>query len=471
MKNISNQILKVVSKEFSVDLKDISFDTGPGDLIKWDSLGSLRLVMSIEKEFNIQLSIDDIVTVNNIKDLIKVVSNLLKVDEKDFNNKRSSLTSNKISDIIRFPKIVYSGLGSLNSLSSIDLDTVAIITGPSSYANEIADKVERQLENVKFRRFLRSKGEPKEKDIKGLASKLKKFSPKKILAIGGGSTIDIAKLAWLIYEQPDYNLGTFDNGIQDLKLRKKASFVAIPTTFGSGSEASSAAAFTRNNEIKKTILVSHDFLPDYVILDPELGLSASNLTLFSSAFDALTHAIEGYVSIIDKPLLNPIAIIAMKEIIKVLDYITEKNIDIKHLETLCNAAYYAGIIQNHCSVGLTLFFAHQLTSYGVNHGTAVAIFLAPVIEFNSNRSEKYSNLIKEMGFKSINELINKISSTLNKSKICPNNKIINKIVKNKSLIVDSAMMDVTFRTNPIAPSKHEVEAIFDNAIKKINRYE
>ena len=138
-------------------------------------------------------------------------------------------------------------------------------------------------------------------------------------------------------------------------------------------------------------------------MDPELGLSASNLTLFSSAFDALTHAIEGYVSIIDKPLLNPIAIIAMKEIIKVLDYITEKNIDIKHLETLCNAAYYAGIIQNHCSVGLTHSFAHQLTSYGVNHGTAVAIFLAPVIEFNSNRSEKYSNLIKEMG---LNQLMN-----------------------------------------------------------------
>ena len=132
-------------------------------MVKWDSLGSLRLVMSIEKEFNIQLSIDDIVTVNNIKDLIKVVSNLLKVDEKDLNNKHKFPTLNKISDIIKFPKTIYSGLGSLNSLSSIDLDTVAIILGPSSYAKEIADKVERQLENVKSRRFLRSKGEPKRK--------------------------------------------------------------------------------------------------------------------------------------------------------------------------------------------------------------------------------------------------------------------------------------------------------------------
>ena len=88
-------------------------------------------------------------------------------------------------------------------------------------------------------------------------------------------------------------------------------------------------------------------------MDPELGLSASNLTLFSSAFDALTHAIEGYVSIINKPILNPIAIMAIKEIFKVLDNIKEQNTDIKFLETLCNAAYYAGIIQNHCSVGLT----------------------------------------------------------------------------------------------------------------------
>ena len=81
-------------------------------------------------------------------------------------------------------------------------------------------------------------------------------------------------------------------------------------------------------------------------MDPELGLSASNLTLFSSAFDALTHAIEGYVSIINKPILNPIAIMAIKEIFKVLDNIKEQNTDIKFLETLCNAAYYAGIIES-----------------------------------------------------------------------------------------------------------------------------
>ena len=467
MKNITDQILKVVSKEFSVGLKDINLDTGPGDLVKWDSLGSLRLVMSIEKEFNIQLTIDDIVTVNSIKDLIKVVSNLLNVEEKDLNNKHKFPTLNKITDIIKFPKTVYSGLGSLNSLSSIEIDKVAIILGPSMYAKEIANKVERQLNNIKSKRFLRNKGEPKEKDIKDLASRLKKFSPKHILAIGGGSTIDIAKLAWLKYEQPNYDLGNFDDGIQDFKLRKKASFIAVPTTFGSGSEASSAAAFIRDNEIKKTILVSHDFLPDYVILDPELGLSASNLTLFSSAFDALTHAIEGYVSIINKPILNPIAIMAIKEIFKVLDNIKEQNTDIKFLETLCNAAYYAGIIQNHCSVGLTHSFAHQLASYGVSHGVAVAMFLTPVIEFNSNRSEKYTNLIKEIGFKSINELIDNISAKLNKSKIYPNDKIINKIVKNKSLIIESAMMDITFRTNPIVPNKSEVETIFDNAIKKI----
>ena len=235
MKNISDQILKVVSKEFSVGLKDINLDTGPGDLVKWDSLGSLRLVMSIEKEFNIQLTIDDIVTVNSIKDLIKVVSNLVNVEEKDLNNKHKFPTLNKITDIIKFPKTVYSGLGSLNSLSSIEIDKVAIILGPSMYAKEIANKVERQLNNIKSKRFLRNKGEPKEKDIKDLASRLKKFSPKHILAIGGGSTIDIAKLAWLKYEQPNYDLGNFDDGIQDLKLRKKASFIAVPTTFGSGS--------------------------------------------------------------------------------------------------------------------------------------------------------------------------------------------------------------------------------------------
>ena len=468
MKNISERIFDVVSREFSVKIDKISHDTGPGDLAKWDSLGSLRLVMSIEKEFNVQLSIDDVVAINSIKDLVGVVSALVQGEELDFDDITKSATSTQVADVLRVPNIIYCGEGSLNSIKSMELDSVAVILGSSLYAEEIIDKVNGLIDkNIKFQKFIRPAGEPKESDIKNLASKLIDFSPKQILAIGGGSTIDIAKLAWLIYEKPDFKLDDSSTTIQELGLRKKASFIAIPTTFGSGSEASSSAAYTRNNESKKTILVSHDFLPDKVILDPTLGLSSSNEILFSSAFDALTHAIEGYVSIVDKPFLNPMAIMAIKEIFKALNNIKNKNTDIKVLEKLCNAAYHAGIIQNHCSVGLTHSFAHQLTAHGVSHGTGNAMFLNPVIEYNSKRSEKYKVLVEEIGFNSVKDLMDHISLIFNKSQICPNQNIIKNIIKNKSSIIEATMKDITFRTNPVEPSKAEVEAIFDHTMKKI----
>ena len=468
MKNISDRIYDVVSREFSVGIDKISHDTGPGDLAKWDSLGNLRLVMLIEREFDIQLSIDDVVEINSIKDLIGVVSALVKEEKLGFSARAASASSIQKTQLLRVPNTVYCGEGSLNSLKSIELDSVAVILGSSLYTNKIIDKVEELLaKNIKFQKFIRPIGEPKESDIKDLASKLIDFSPKQILAIGGGSTIDTAKLAWLIYEKPDFQLDDFGTSIQDLGLRKKASFIAIPTTFGSGSEASSAVAFTRNNEIKKTILVSHDFLPDKVILDPALGSSANSAILFPSAFDALTHAIEGYVSIVDNQFLNPMAIMVIKEILETLNNIRNENTDIKVLEALCYSAYYAGIIQNHCSVGLTHSFAHQLTNYGVSHGTGNAMFLNTVMEYNSTRSKKYKVLAEEIGFNSVKDLIDHISLIFKKSQICPNQSIIESIIKDRSVIIEGSMNDMTFRTNPVELSKDDVEIIFDNTMKNI----
>ena len=468
MKNTISRIYDVVCKEFSVRIDEISDDTGPGDLAKWDSLGNLRLVMSIESEFDIQLSIDDVVTINSIKDLIEVVSVLVQDEKLDFSARAVSASSIQASHILRIPNIIYCGVGSLSSLKSMELDSVAVILGPSIYANEIFEKVRDLIgKDIKLQKFIRPIGEPKDSDIKELALKLIDFSPKQILAIGGGSTIDTAKLAWLIYEKPDFQLDDVVISIQDLGLRKKASFIAIPTTFGSGSEASSAAAYTRNNETKKTILISHDFLPDKVVLDPALGLSANGVILFSSAFDALTHAIEGYVSIVDNPFLNPIAITSIKEILKALNNIRNENTDIKVLETLCNSAYFAGIIQNHCSVGLTHSFAHQLTGYGISHGIGNAMFLNTVMEYNSTRSNRYKVLAEEIGFNSVKDLMDHISLVFINSKITPNQTIIENIIKDKSLIIAGAMSDVTFRTNPVELSKVELETIFDNTMKKM----
>ena len=161
------------------------------------------------------------------------------------------------------------------------------------------------------------------------------------------------------------------------------------------------------------------------------------------------------------------AIMVIKEILKTLNNIRNENTDIKVLEALCYSAYYAGIIQNHCSVGLTHSFAHQLTSYGVSHGTGNAMFLNTVMEYNSTRSKKYKVLAEEIGFNSVKDLIDHISLIFKKSQICPNQSIIESIIKDKSVIIEGSMKDMTFRTNPVELSKDDVEIIFDNTMKNI----
>ena len=151
---------------------------------------------------------------------------------------------------------------------------------------------------------------------------------------------------------------------------------------------------------------------------------------------------------------------------QVAKYIKE-NTDIKVLETLCNSAYFAGIIQNHCSVGLTHSFAHQLTGYGISHGIGNAMFLNTVMEYNSTRSNRYKVLAEEIGFNSVKDLMDHISLVFINSKITPNQTIIENIIKDKSLIIAGAMSDVTFRTNPVELSKVELETIFDNTMKKM----
>jgi len=470
MKEIESRVYHLICEQFSVTKEEVTYDTGPGDLAKWDSIGQLRLILAIEQEYDIQLSVDDVMSFNNVKNIIE----FLTTKDSQIDKKKTSEQDEKVSvsydfHPIRVPSTTYWGNGSLSVVKSFDFTRIALITGSSSYAISVVDNVRNLLPNyIDFQDFRRPNGEPNEGDIIRLAKKLSEFSPNHIIVVGGGSTIDIAKLSWLLYEKPDFRLSDVDSTIYDLNLRNKSTFTAIPTTFGSGSEVSSAAAFTKMNETNKTIFVSHDLIPDKVILDPSLGKGADQTVIYSSAFDALSHAIEGYVSIINYPPLEPSAIMAVKNILDMLNKMKSNGMTNEISETLCFSAYYSGIVQNHCSVGLTHSFAHQLGGFGVGHGLANALFLIPVIEFNSTRSNKYLKLINEIGYESVDTFINVISNLLNESSLLPiESDIFNNIVNNKSVIVDGTMEDITFRTNPVSLTKNEVEIVFDNFIEKI----
>jgi len=466
MDEIISKVFSILSEQFSVSDNEITDETGPGDLAKWDSIGQLRLILELEKQFNIQLSVDDVMSINNVRDIIHVINKFGQDGEKQSEDQEGKIAISSVFHPVRVPSTTYWGKNSLSVIKDLNLDRIAVVTGSSKYSEGITEKVRRLVsENTAFQTLQRPKGEPIENDVAKLSKMLLQFSPTHIIAIGGGSTIDIAKLSWLLYERPDFRLGDVDGSIIDLKLRQKASFIAVPTIFGSGSEVSSAAAFTKENDCGKSILVSHDFIPDQVILDPLLGRSARLSTVYSSAFDALTHALEGYVSVINHPMLEPVAIRTIKDIIQAMKKIKSEGISADVLESLCYSAYYAGIVQNHCSVGLTHSFAHQLGHNGVSHGAANAMFLISVIDFNAKKLDKYNILATEIGHKSIFHLTDDIKKILNESSIIPSKEKLESIVSDKTRIVSGAMEDITFRTNPVILDRSEVETVFDNAMK------
>ena len=467
MSSIKEKTYSVVSKQFSLSVGEVSDETSPIEVASWDSIGQLRLTLELEKQFNVKLSIDDLMSMNNVGDIVTVLSKHLHEGQGE--NENDSITgASPALHPIRVPRKTYWGRESLSALSEIDFDRVAIIAGSSEYANNVVRRISSIIsDDTEMSVFNKPAGEPKESDILDLSHQITKFSPTQILAVGGGSTMDIAKMVWLLYENTGFDLAQLSGSVSELTLRQKSGFIAIPTLFGSGSEVSSAAAFTRKGTFNKAIVVHDELVPDLVVLDSRLANSVSTDGWFSGAFDALTHCIEGYASIVNNSMLKPIALTMIGNILKTIDNALRNGITDDVNEFLCYQAYYAGLIQNHCSVGLVHSFAHQLESFGLPHGVANALFLLPVMEYNSEKIEKYDIMARDTGFESKQAFFEKIKELINKSGVLPGQTKINEIKKSKAKIIAGAMGDITFRTNPVALDESQVGIVFDNTMRDI----
>lgn len=468
MKEIKSNLFALIAKLFSVNVEEINENQRPGDISGWDSIGQLQLILKIEQAFNISLSVDDVMSMNNIGNIITLLS---KNEVSQVIEKNQEVTVHAPSTFypIRIPKNIFWGIGSLSELHNIiEIKNVAIVTSSSLYANTLYEKVKKVFKsNTNIIRLIKQSGEPKSDEIVKISYELSKYSPDLIVAIGGGSIIDAVKLAWVLFENPKTSINNIEQEINNINLRKKAKFAAIPTTFGSGSEVSSAAAYTKNTETNKTIVVSHELLPDFVFLDPRSGNDMPKTVLFASAIDALTHAIEGYVSIIENSFVEPLAVLAIKNILGSLKDIVTNDVNEDNMTKLAYSSFWAGIVQNHCSVGATHSFAHQLSNNGFNHGSANALFIIPVIQFNSSKTNKYNNLIKEVGFDSIEKFIEEIGKVIKDGNLLSQIDI-RSIESLRENIIHGAMQDITFRTNPVPLNFKDMNIIFTNAINMIS---
>jgi len=274
------------------------------------------------------------------------------------------------------PGEIIAGAGSLSALRALPAARVAVLASRRAAAdphvaqwmNAAADYVIEHVEPS-------WRGEPALADLEQSVAALRAFRPDWIVAIGGGSVIDGAKLCWARYEHPHFPLERLDRPFALPALRRLARFVAIPTSAGTGSESSSAAVFTDTATGRKIPALTHDFLPDIAILDPRLTMDLPLEWTAMTAFDALAHALEGYVSTLDNPLVDRLAEGAIVDILESLPQIVESPHDLQARARLQVAACHAGYVQNLRLVGVAHAVAHQLGAWKIPHAFAVMTLL------------------------------------------------------------------------------------------------
>jgi len=283
----------------------------------------------------------------------------------------------------RAPTIVY-GEDALSYLSTLPIRKALIVTDRHLLTTEIPEKVRQALPKGAESLLLGDVGEePDLEEMTRHLDQIRGFEPDWILGLGGGSSIDTAKILFVLYERPD--LTVYDTTpLQPLGLRRKSRLLAIPTTSGTGSECTWAAVLSERQEKRKHELASPEIIPDYAILDPEMVVGLPPEQTRNTAVDAITHAIEGYVSTWRNPFSDALSEKALELIFGNLLSVLKEPGDRSSRGAVHIGASMAGLSFSNSQIGLAHALGHALGArYKTPHGKAVGIFLPLVIDFNS----------------------------------------------------------------------------------------
>ncbi|MGQ9623871.1 MAG: iron-containing alcohol dehydrogenase [Candidatus Bathycorpusculaceae bacterium] len=299
------------------------------------------------------------------------------------------------------PKIAF-GEDALEALKDLEGKKAYIVTDKAIKSLGYVDLISKYLRETGFEVevFDEVKPEPSLEDIIEDAKTLSKFAPDWIIGLGGGSCMDAAKAMWVLYERPDIKLADISPLIK-LGLRKKARLICIPTTSGTGSEASWVTVITDEKEHVKMELASRELYPDISIVDPKLTASMPKKLAAYTAIDALINAIEAYVSQWKNDFSDALAVKAAQLIFKYLPRAYKNREDNEAREKMHNAATMAGMAYSNSQVGVSHSLGHAFGAvFKIPHGLATGVFLPYSIEFNAKEAaERYRELAEAIGIK------------------------------------------------------------------------
>jgi alcohol dehydrogenase class IV len=300
------------------------------------------------------------------------------------------------------PKIAF-GEDSLEQLSSIEGKRVLIITDPIvsklGMLEVVTSELKKQPRAVEV--FDQVEAEPSFENVEKVAAALRRFQPDLIVALGGGSCIDAAKGGWVLYERPDLALDAV-SPLTKLDLRKKARLVAIPTTAGTGSDATWVAILTdKSQNMKLDYFASRELVPDYSILNPKFLLKLSKQTTAYTGLDAIDQGIEAYVSQWRNDFADSLALRSIQILFEYLPRAYDSPDDMVARQKTQNAATMSGLAFGNSQVGLAHATGHALGAiFHMAHGLAVGISNPYVIQFSSrDAAQLYRDIAHVIGIK------------------------------------------------------------------------
>ncbi len=300
----------------------------------------------------------------------------------------------------RTPQKVYIKKGclpvALKELKTVyDKKRVFIVTDSFLYKNGYTKPITKELDamGITHTTFYNVAPDPSLASAKEGAIQMDSFEPDAIIAIGGGSAMDAAKIMWVLYEHKDVDFLDMAMRFSDIRKRiytfpkmgEKALFIAVPTTAGTGSEVTPFAVITDESTEIKYPLADYELLPNMAIIDCDLMMNAPKGLTAASGIDAVTHALEAYASMMATDYTDGLAKEALKVIFEYLPRAYENGTtDIIAREKMANAATMAGMAFANAFLGVCHSMAHKLGAFHhLPHGVANALMIDEVIRFNS----------------------------------------------------------------------------------------
>jgi len=303
------------------------------------------------------------------------------------------------------PRDIYYGKDSLAELKSLHGKRAIVVVGGGSMKRfGFLDKVIGYLKEAGMETQLFEGVEPDpsvETVLKG-AEAMRAFEPDWIVSIGGGSPIDAAKAMWAFYEYPETKFEDLITPFKFPTLRTKAKFVAIPSTSGTATEVTAFSVITDYQKGIKYPLADFNITPDIAIVDPTLAETMPPKLTANTGMDALTHAIEAYVSTMHSPFTDPLALQAIQMVFEYLP--ASYKGDKAAREQMHYAQCLAGMAFSNALLGIVHSMAHKTGAAYQNghivHGAANAMYLPKVIRYNAKNPEareRYATIARTVG--------------------------------------------------------------------------